>query len=55
MLMTASRLFNRRGIDGTSLDDITAGLGATKGALYHYLDNKTDLVARCHQAGFVTL
>jgi AcrR family transcriptional regulator len=49
LLMTASQLFNRRGIDGTSLDDITAELGATKGALYHYLDNKTDLVVRCHR------
>jgi AcrR family transcriptional regulator len=53
MLMTASRLFNRRGIDGTSLDDVMAALGATKGALYHYLDNKTDLVARCHKRAYM--
>jgi AcrR family transcriptional regulator len=52
MLMTASRLFNRRGIDGTSLDDVMAALGATKGTLYHYLDNKTDLVARCHKRAY---
>ena len=52
MLMTASRLFNARGIDGTSLDDVMAALGATKGALYHYLDNKSDLVARCYKRGF---
>ncbi|HKD20503.1 MAG TPA: TetR/AcrR family transcriptional regulator [Rhizomicrobium sp.] len=52
VLMTASRLFNRRGIDGTSLDDIMAELGATKGALYHYLDNKTDLVARCYRRAY---
>ncbi len=51
LLRTASQLFNRRGIDGTSLDDITAELGATKGALYHYLANKTDLVVRCHRRG----
>jgi AcrR family transcriptional regulator len=51
MLATASRLFNRRGIDGTSLDDVMEALGATKGALYHYLDNKTDLVARCYRRG----
>jgi AcrR family transcriptional regulator len=49
LLLTASQLFNRRGFDGTSLDDITAELGATKGALYHYLDNKTDLVVRCYR------
>ena len=52
VLMTASRLFNRRGIDGTSLDDIMAELGATKGALYHYLDNKPDLVARCYRRAY---
>ena len=50
--MTASQLFNRRGIDGVSLDDITAELGATKGALYHYLDNKADLVVRCYRRSF---
>ena len=52
MLMIASRLFNRRGIDGTSLDDIMEAAGATKGALYHYLDNKTDLVVRCYRRAF---
>jgi len=52
LLRTASELFNRRGIDATSLDDITRALGATKGALYHYLDNKTDLVVRCYRRAF---
>lgn len=46
---TASRLFNRRGIDGTSLDQITEALGATKGAFYQYIPDKTALIARCHQ------
>lgn len=49
LLMTASQIINRRGVDGASLDDITGALGATKGAFYHYLRNKTDLVVRCHQ------
>src|SRR5581483_4958572 len=49
LLMTASRLFNQRGIDGTSLDDITAALGATKGAFYHHLPQKRTLVMRCQQ------
>lgn len=48
LLMTASQVFNRRGVDGASLDDIVGAMGATKGALYHYLDNKADLVVRCH-------
>jgi AcrR family transcriptional regulator len=48
LLMTASQVFNRRGVDGASLDDIVGAMGATKGALYHYLDNKAELVVRCH-------
>ena len=52
LLMTASQLFNRRGVDGVSLDDIGAALGATKGAVYHYLENKTDLVVRCYRRAF---
>ncbi len=47
LLRTASQVFNRRGVDGASLDDVVRALGATKGAFYHYLDNKTDLVVRC--------
>lgn len=49
LLLVASQVFNRRGVDGASLDDVVAALGATKGALYHYLDNKTELVVRCQQ------
>jgi AcrR family transcriptional regulator len=52
LLATASRLFNRRGIDGVSLDDVTAELGATKGALYHYFNDKADLVQRCYERAF---
>jgi AcrR family transcriptional regulator len=52
LLATASRLFSRRGIDGVSLDDITAELGATKGALYHYFEDKTDLVRGCYERAF---
>jgi AcrR family transcriptional regulator len=46
---TASRLFNRRGIDGTSLDQITQALGATKGAFYQYIPDKTSLIVECHK------
>ena len=47
LLRTASQVFNRRGVDGASLDDVVRALGATKGAFYHYLDNKSELVVRC--------
>ena len=46
---TAARLFNQRGIDGTSLDQITQELGATKGAFYQYIPDKTSLVIECHR------
>ena len=52
LLATASGLFNRRGIDGVSMDDVTAELGATKGALYHYFEDKPDLVQRCYERAF---
>ncbi len=52
ILMTASQSFNRRGIDGTSLEDITRALGATKGAFYHYLENKSELVVRCYRRAY---
>jgi len=50
--MTASQLFNRQGIDGTSLDQICETLGATKGALYHYFADKPELVVHCYKRGF---
>ena len=49
LLETASRLFNERGLDGASLDQIAAALGATKGALYHYFSDKRELVLRCYE------
>jgi len=52
LVMTASQLFNRNGIEATSLDDVSAALGATKGVVYHYMQDKTDLVVRCYERGF---
>jgi AcrR family transcriptional regulator len=50
--MTASKLFSRHGIDGTSLDQISEALGATKGVLYHYFADKEALVTHCYRRGF---
>lgn len=52
LVATASQLFNRQGIEATSLDDISAALGATKGVVYHYMQDKTDLVLRCYERAF---
>jgi AcrR family transcriptional regulator len=48
----ASNLFNRKGIDGASLDDVGAEVGATKGAIYHYFQDKTALVVTCYERAF---
>jgi AcrR family transcriptional regulator len=47
-----SMLFNRRGIDGVSLDDIALELGATKGVLYHYFSSKPAFVYFCYERAF---
>lgn len=52
LVATASQLFNRQGIEATSLDDVSAALGATKGVVYHYMQDKTDLVLRCYERAF---
>ena len=41
---TAARLFNRFGFRGTSMSMLTNELGLTKGALYHYVKDKSDLL-----------
>ncbi len=47
ILMTASRLFNQRGIHGVTVDEIADALGATRGAFYHYVKDKKHLVQLC--------
>ena len=41
---TAAKLFNRFGFRGTSMSMLTSELGLTKGALYHYVKDKSDLL-----------
>jgi len=49
ILITASRLFNQRGVSSTTLDDIAAELGATKRTLYHHVGDKQTLLSACHE------
>jgi AcrR family transcriptional regulator len=42
----ASRLFAERGFAGTSLQDIADAMGLTRPALYYYVKNKDDLLAK---------
>src|SRR5271168_134821 len=48
ILAAASQLFNRRGVDTTSLDDIAASVGATKRTLYHYVGDKQTILSACY-------
>ncbi|UKK85159.1 TetR family transcriptional regulator [Sphingopyxis sp. BSN-002] len=52
IVTTASALFNARGVEGVSLDDIAAELGATKGLVYHHFASKAELVAACLERAF---
>lgn len=43
ILDAARRIFAQRGYDGATMDEIAAAANMTKGAVYHYFDNKREL------------
>jgi len=43
ILDTAERVFERRGVSGTSLHEIAKAAGVTRGAIYWHFENKADL------------
>ncbi len=48
ILTSASRLFNRRGVDGTSMQDLGAALSVSEQALRDYAGDKPQIVQDCH-------
>jgi TetR/AcrR family transcriptional regulator, cholesterol catabolism regulator len=46
IFLEAARLFCERGFDATTVAEISAATGLTKGGLYHYITNKEDLLFR---------
>jgi len=52
ILATASRLFNTRGLDSTSVDEIAAQVGATKRTIYNHFADKQGLVSACQLRGY---
>lgn len=52
LVCVASRLFNRKGIDATSLEEIAAQVGATKRTLHRHLGSKQELVGACYDRAF---
>lgn len=51
-LRAATLLVNEQGYRGASVDKISARLHVTKGAFYHHIDNKLDLIAACFERSF---
>ena len=45
IIESARRLFNRRGFDNVSVQEIMAGAGLTHGGFYSYFKSKDDLYA----------
>ncbi|MFB4265123.1 TetR/AcrR family transcriptional regulator [Nonomuraea sp. GTA35] len=46
VLSIAVSVFNERGYDGTSMEDLARALGVTKSAIYHHVPGKEQLLAR---------
>jgi AcrR family transcriptional regulator len=44
LLAVAVTVFNERGYDATSMEDIAARLGVTKSAIYHHVPSKVELL-----------
>jgi TetR/AcrR family transcriptional regulator, cholesterol catabolism regulator len=44
ILRTSARLFQQRGYDATSMNDVAAALKLTKGGLYHHFQSKDEIL-----------
>ncbi|MCW8836988.1 MAG: TetR family transcriptional regulator [Rhodospirillales bacterium] len=53
LLRAATEKFNSHGVNGTSLDQVVGALNVTKGAFYHHIRNKDDLLFRCYKRSLV--
>jgi AcrR family transcriptional regulator len=55
VILTAARAFRARGYHNTSLDDIASELKITKPTVYHYVENKENLLFECFKAGLAQI
>ena len=55
VILTAARAFRARGYHNTSLDDIAKELNVTKPTVYHYVENKEQLLFECFRAGLAQI
>jgi TetR/AcrR family transcriptional regulator len=49
IIREAAKVFSRRGVHGTSLEDVADRLGVSKAALYRYVPSKQELLYACHK------
>lgn len=52
LLASASWLFNLKGVDATSLEEIALRVGVTKKVIYHNVGDKETLVVQCYRRSF---
>lgn len=52
LLASASWLFNLKGVDATSLEEIAERVGVTKKVIYHNVGDKAALVVACYRRAF---
>lgn len=48
ILLSAIKIVNKYGFEQATMEQISAALYMTKGALYYYFKNKQDLLFQCH-------
>ncbi len=51
VLRAAADLFNEKGFHPTSIDDVAKRLHVTKPTIYHYVENKDDILYQCIRIG----
>lgn len=51
VILTAARAFRQRGYHNTSVDDLASILNVTKPTIYHYLQNKEEILFECFRTG----
>lgn len=51
-LRAATRLINAHGVHGASVERISASVNVTKGAFYHHISDKRELISACFERTF---
>jgi AcrR family transcriptional regulator len=55
IIRAAAQVFMDRGYTATTMDDVAAVMGATKGRIYHYYRSKVALFSDVHELALITI